>query len=86
METQVLDASTRGSIEGVILRYGMFYGLEAASTVAMIEMVRKRMLPVIRGERAGCRSSIWTTRCRRPFSRSPPRPPAPYMTSSTIGP
>ena len=50
METQVLDASKRGAIEGVVLRYGMFYGLEAASTVAMIEMVRKRMLPVVRGD------------------------------------
>jgi len=28
----------------------MFYGLEAPSTLAMIEMVRKRMLPVIRGD------------------------------------
>jgi hypothetical protein len=26
METQVLDASKRGAIEGVVLRYGMFYG------------------------------------------------------------
>lgn len=50
METQVLEASTRGSIEGVVLRYGMFYGLEAASTVAMIEMVRRRMLPLVRGD------------------------------------
>jgi nucleoside-diphosphate-sugar epimerase len=50
METQVLDATKRGAIEGVVLRYGMFYGLEAASTVAMIEMARKRMLPVVRGD------------------------------------
>jgi len=50
METQVLDASKRGSIEGVILRYGMFYGLEAASTIAMVEMVRRRMLPLVRGD------------------------------------
>lgn len=50
METQVLEATTRGSIEGVVLRYGMFYGLEAASTVAMIDMVRKRRLPVVRGD------------------------------------
>lgn len=28
----------------------MFYGLEAPSTVAMIEMVRKRVLPVVRGD------------------------------------
>ena len=47
---QVLDATERGSIEGVILRYGMFYGLETPSTVAMIDMVRKRRLPVVRGD------------------------------------
>jgi nucleoside-diphosphate-sugar epimerase len=28
----------------------MFYGLEAASTVTMIDMVRKRRLPVVRGD------------------------------------
>jgi 2-alkyl-3-oxoalkanoate reductase len=50
MESQVLEATARGSIEGVILRYGMFYGLEAPSNVKMIEMVRKRRLPVIRGD------------------------------------
>ena len=48
METQVLDATQAGSIEGIILRYGLFYGLEAPSTQAMIEMVRKRRLPVVR--------------------------------------
>ena len=50
MEDQVLDATRRGAIEGVILRYGMFYGLEVPSTVAMIDMVRKRRLPVVRGD------------------------------------
>ncbi len=50
MERQVLDAVERGSIEGVILRYGMFYGLEVPSTVAMIDMVRRRRLPVVRGD------------------------------------
>ncbi|HVQ16478.1 MAG TPA: NAD(P)-dependent oxidoreductase, partial [Vicinamibacterales bacterium] len=50
MESQVLDASKRGLIEGVVLRYGMFYGLETASTEAMINMVRKRRLPVVRGD------------------------------------
>jgi nucleoside-diphosphate-sugar epimerase len=48
MEGQVLDASSSGRIEGIVLRYGMFYGLETPSTVAMIDMVRKRRLPVIR--------------------------------------
>jgi nucleoside-diphosphate-sugar epimerase len=50
MEQQVLEATAQGSIEGVILRYGMFYGLEAPSTVAMIDMVRKRRLPAIRND------------------------------------
>jgi len=50
MESQVLEASARGAIEGVVLRYGLFYGLDAPSTIAMIDMVRKRRLPVIRGD------------------------------------
>jgi nucleoside-diphosphate-sugar epimerase len=50
METQVLEASARGAVEGVVLRYGLFYGPDAPSTVAMIEMVRKRRLPVVRGD------------------------------------
>ena len=50
MESQVLEANRRGSIEGVILRYGMFYGSETPSTAAMIDMVRKRRLPVVRGD------------------------------------
>jgi nucleoside-diphosphate-sugar epimerase len=50
MEEQVLDATKRGSIEGVILRYGMFYGLDVPSTAATIKMVRKRRLPVVRGD------------------------------------
>ena len=51
METQVLEATERGSIEGVILRYGLFYGLETPSTMAMIDLIRKRRLPVVRGDR-----------------------------------
>jgi len=50
METQVLEATRRGAIEGVILRYGLFYGLEAPSTVMLINMVRKRRLPMVRGD------------------------------------
>jgi nucleoside-diphosphate-sugar epimerase len=48
METQVLDATARGAIEGVVLRYGLFYGPDVPSTVSMIEMVRKHRLPVVR--------------------------------------
>jgi 2-alkyl-3-oxoalkanoate reductase len=50
MERQVLEATAHGFIEGIILRYGMFYGLETPSTVAMIDMIQKRRLPVIRGD------------------------------------
>jgi nucleoside-diphosphate-sugar epimerase len=52
METQVLDASRSGAIEGVVLRYGLFYGPEAASTLEMIAMAKRRMLPAIRGDRS----------------------------------
>ena len=52
METQVLDASRSGAIEGVVLRYGLFYGPEAASTIEMIAMAKRRMLPAIRGDRS----------------------------------
>jgi len=48
MESQVLEATGKGSIEGIILRYGLFYGLETPSMVKMIEMVRRRRLPVVR--------------------------------------
>jgi nucleoside-diphosphate-sugar epimerase len=50
MERQVMESTARGSIEGVILRYGLFYGLETPSMVKMIDMVRKRRLPVVRGD------------------------------------
>ena len=50
MESQVMEATSKGLIEGVILRYGMFYSLETPSTVRMIEMVRKRWLPVVRDD------------------------------------
>lgn len=52
MESQILDASRSGAIEGVVLRYGLFYGPEAASTVEMIAMAKRRLLPAIRGDRS----------------------------------
>jgi nucleoside-diphosphate-sugar epimerase len=51
METQVLDATACGAIEGVVLRYGLFYGLSVPSTLHMIEQVRKRRLPILRSDR-----------------------------------
>ena len=50
MEGQVLDATRRRAIEGVILRYGLFYGPETPSTIRMIELVRRRWLPVVRND------------------------------------
>jgi nucleoside-diphosphate-sugar epimerase len=51
LESQTLEASRSGRIEGVVLRYGLFYGPETASTLEMIAMARRRMLPTIRGDR-----------------------------------
>lgn len=50
MEAQTLEATSRGAIEGVILRYGLFYGPHTPSTEAMIDLVRKRRLPVVRND------------------------------------
>lgn len=50
MESQVLGATEQGSIEGVVLRYGGFYGPGVPSTTALVERVRKRGVPVVRGD------------------------------------
>ena len=50
MESQILEASRSGSIEGVVLRYGLFYGPENPATIRMIALARRRLLPVIRGD------------------------------------
>jgi len=50
MEAQVLDAARRGAIEGIVLRYGLFYGLDAPSTLFMIDLIRKHRLPVVQGD------------------------------------
>jgi 2-alkyl-3-oxoalkanoate reductase len=52
MESQILDASRSATIEGVVLRYGLFYGPEAASTIEMMAMARRRLLPAIRDDRS----------------------------------
>lgn len=51
MEAQVLEVTRRQEIEGMVLRYGLFYGLESGSTRAMLDMVRARRLPVPRDDR-----------------------------------
>ena len=50
MESQVHDATRQRLIEGVVLRYGMFYGRGVPSTAALVEMVRRRRVPVVRGD------------------------------------
>jgi nucleoside-diphosphate-sugar epimerase len=51
MESQILEASRAGTIEGVVLRYGLFYGPDTPTTVKMLALVRRRMLPVVRDDR-----------------------------------
>jgi nucleoside-diphosphate-sugar epimerase len=50
MDTQVLDANARGAIEGIVLRYGLFYGLSVPSMLSLVHMTRRRHLPVILGD------------------------------------
>jgi nucleoside-diphosphate-sugar epimerase len=51
MERQILDASGQGAIEGVVLRYGLFYGADNPMTQKMIRLVKHRLLPMVRGDR-----------------------------------
>ncbi len=48
MESQILEAARRGEIEGIVLRYGLFYGPGSPATEAMIGLVRRRRLPKVR--------------------------------------
>jgi nucleoside-diphosphate-sugar epimerase len=45
-ESQVLEATRSGRIEGIVLRFGGFYGLGAGSET-MIHLLRRRALPVV---------------------------------------
>jgi len=51
MESQILSANRSKQIEGIVLRYGLFYGPTNPGTIKMVEMVRKRRLPTVRGDR-----------------------------------
>jgi nucleoside-diphosphate-sugar epimerase len=51
MESQITTASRDGSIEGIVLRYGLFYGAGSPSTEAIAKLVRRRLLPVVRHDR-----------------------------------
>jgi 2-alkyl-3-oxoalkanoate reductase len=50
MESQVMDAARRGEIEGLVLRYGLFYGPGNPATQHLFASVRKRRLPRIRND------------------------------------
>jgi len=52
MEAQILEASRSRTVEGVVLRYGLLYGPGNPATVKLIEMIRKRRLPVIHSDRS----------------------------------
>ena len=51
MERQILEASDAGRIEGIVLRYGLFYGPDNPATEQIVALVRRRMLPVVRDDR-----------------------------------
>ncbi len=51
MESQILEASRSGRIEGVVLRYGLFYGAENPAIQKMVHLIRRRRLPIVRGDR-----------------------------------
>lgn len=44
LESQVLSASRRGDVEGIVLRLGLFYGPGVGSTEFMVTMLRRRLL------------------------------------------
>lgn len=52
MESQIVEASRSGAIEGIVLRYGMWYGPGNPMTQQMVSMAKRRMLPTVRGDRS----------------------------------
>jgi nucleoside-diphosphate-sugar epimerase len=51
LESQVLDASKRREIDGIVLRLGLFYGPGVGSTEFMIRLLRRRMMMLPGGAR-----------------------------------
>jgi 2-alkyl-3-oxoalkanoate reductase len=51
MESQITNAAGAGSIEGIVLRYGVFYGAGSPSTEELVRLVRLRLRPAIRHDR-----------------------------------
>lgn len=49
LEEQIFTASGKGEIEGIVLRCGGFYGPFVASTVAMMQSLRAKRLPIVGG-------------------------------------
>lgn len=49
LENQLLAAHTKGGIEAISLRFGLFYGPESLSSTYMVGMLKKRLMPVISG-------------------------------------
>ncbi|OLD46546.1 MAG: hypothetical protein AUI63_04760 [Gemmatimonadetes bacterium 13_1_40CM_2_60_3] len=55
-EALVMQASREGKIEGIVLRYGGFYG-PGAGTEVMVSLLKKRLLPLVTGGRS--KSGAW---------------------------
>ena len=47
MERQILDATRKGSIEGIVLRFGGFYGPRAGTEITA-RLLRRRWLPLVK--------------------------------------
>jgi nucleoside-diphosphate-sugar epimerase len=52
MEAQILEANGSRAIEGIVLRYGLFYGPDAGSTMEMVAMAKRRLLPAVRHDQS----------------------------------
>jgi nucleoside-diphosphate-sugar epimerase len=57
LEDQILEATAAGSIEGVVLRYGLFYGPTAGSTEYILRLLR-RGVPMLPADGRGVSSWI----------------------------
>jgi nucleoside-diphosphate-sugar epimerase len=57
---RVADHFTKQGGRGIVLRFGVFYGVDAPSTMETVNLMRKRMLPRI-GASSNYFSSIYTT-------------------------
>jgi nucleoside-diphosphate-sugar epimerase len=50
MESQTLEAARKGTIEAIVLRYGLFYGPGNPATEELVALVRRRRLPRVRND------------------------------------